>query len=57
MARDARLALAEHLREFAHRKLHRPQQPRNAQAGRIGESLEDILDQHRRGHIKIFLYL
>jgi putative hemolysin len=57
MARHARLALAEHLRKLAHRKLHRAQQPRDAQPGRIAQRLEDVFDDHCQNHIKIFLYL
>jgi hypothetical protein len=41
VARDAGLALAQHLREFAHRKLHRAQQREDAQPGRIGKRAED----------------
>ena len=46
MARDARLALTQHLREFAHGKLHRAEQAGDAQPGRITQSLEDVLDHH-----------
>ena len=57
MARNARLALPENLRQFAHCKLHRAQQAHNAQAGRIGQSAGDGFDAHEHEHIKIFLYL
>ena len=42
VARHARLALPEHLRQFADRQLHHPQQRQDAQPGRIGKRLETI---------------
>ena len=42
MARHARLALAEHLRELSDRQLHQPQQGHDAQPGRIGKRLESV---------------
>ena len=42
MARNARLALAEHLRQFADRQLHQPQQREDAQPRRVGKRLESI---------------
>ena len=42
VARDARLALPEHLRELADRKLHRAQQRQDAKPRRIGQSGEDV---------------
>ena len=48
MARDARLALAEHLRQLADRQLHQPQQREDAQPRRIGQRLESIGERKRR---------
>ena len=42
VARNARLALAEHLRQLADRQLHQPQQREDAQPRRIGERLESV---------------
>ena len=42
MARHAGLALAEHLRKFADRQLHDPQQREDPQPRRVGERLETI---------------
>src|SRR3546814_4899489 len=42
MSRDARLALVEHDREFADRKLHLAQQRDDSQARRIRESAENV---------------
>ena len=42
VARNARLALAEHLRKLADRQFHDPQQGQNAQPRRVGERLESI---------------
>ena len=50
MARDARLALPEHLRQLAHRQLHQPQQHHDAQPGRVGERLESIGERKGRSH-------
>ena len=49
MARHTRLALPQHLRQFAHRQFHGRQQPRNAQARRISKSLEQGVNWDRRG--------
>ena len=50
MARNARLALAEHLRQLADRQLHQPQQRDDAQPRRIGKRLESIGERKRRCH-------
>ena len=42
MARNARLALPEHLRQLTHRQLHQPQQRDDAQPGRVGKRLETV---------------
>ena len=42
MAADARLALAEHLRELADRQFHRAQQREDSQPGRVGKGTEDV---------------
>ena len=42
VARDARLALPQDLRELANRKLHQPQERDDAQPGRVGKRLEAI---------------
>ena len=42
MARNARLALPQHLCQLAHRQLHRAQQHENAQARRIGKGAKDF---------------
>ncbi len=57
MSRDTRLALAEHLRQLADRKLHCAEQPENAKTGRIGERAEDgKRDLHVGiGHKEIFI--
>ena len=47
MARYARLALAEQLRQFADRQLHRPQQRQDAQPRRVGQRLE------KRGKLEV----
>ncbi len=47
MATDARLALPQHLRQFAHRQLHRAQQRQYAQPRRIAEGAKDF---ERVGH-------
>ena len=46
MTRNARLTLSQDLGQFSNGKLHRAQQPRNAQSGGIGQSLEDGIDRH-----------
>jgi len=48
MARDARLALSEHLRELADRQLHRRQQPHDPQPGRVRKRAQGGFDPHRR---------
>ncbi len=48
MARDARLALAQHFRQFAHRQLHARQQAQQAQARRIVDRAQQ-LDKGRGG--------
>ena len=54
VARNARLALAEHLRELADRQLHSPQQREDAQPGRVGERLEQVgKGKDRRHEIRI----
>ena len=50
MARDPRLALAEHLRELADGKLHQPQKHQDAQPRRIGERLESVGERKCCGH-------
>ncbi len=52
MARDARLALPEHLGKLAHGKLHRAEQAGDAQPGGIGERLEDFIELHFAGTYK-----
>ena len=49
VARDARLALAEHLRDFAHRKLHRAEQAHDPEARGVGKGAEELFGAHR-GH-------
>ena len=39
---DPRLALPQHLRQLAHRQLHRPQQREDAQPRRVGKGTEDV---------------
>ena len=60
VARDARLALAEHLGELADRQLHRAQQREDAQPRRIGQRLEQVgkreAPESRYKDIKISLY-
>ena len=47
MARDARLALPQHLRELTDRQFHRAQQRENAQPRRIRQRAEDVeSDRH-----------
>ena len=50
VARDPRLALAEDLRQFAHRQFHQPQKRDDPQPGRIGECLEAVGEGKGRGH-------
>ena len=50
MARDARLALPEDLRQLSDRQLHQPKQRDDAQPGRIGECLESVGERKRRSH-------
>ena len=50
VARHARLALAEHLRELADRQFHRPQQRDDAQPRRIGKRLEQVGQGKPVGH-------
>jgi len=57
MARDARLALAEDLRELAHRQLHMVEQAGDAQPGWVCKRAKDRFNNHRSEHIKIFLYV
>ena len=57
MARNARLALPQHLRQFANGKLHSRQQPHDPQPGRVGKRPHDRLDPHGEWDIKIFLYV
>ena len=57
VTRNARLALPQHLRNFAHGKLHRAQQAQYSQAGRVCQRTEDRIDVHHKRHIKIFLCL
>ena len=52
MARHARLALPEHLRELADRQLHRAQQREDAQPRRVGKRTEDV-ERDRSCRIKI----
>lgn len=61
----ARLALAQHLRELAHSKLHAGKQAHNPETSRIGEGTESIENRHGFGirrslylssHIKTSLY-
>ncbi len=47
MLRHARLALPQHLRQFAHRQLHAVDQPQNPQPRRIAQSAEDGFGEHR----------
>ena len=61
VARDPRLALAEHLGELADRQLHRPQQGEDAQPRRIAQRAEDFGGggggrEHGDKDIKISLY-
>ena len=42
VARDPGLALAEHLRQFADRQFHRPQERDNAQPRRVGKRLKKL---------------
>ena len=54
MARDPRLALAEHLGELADRQFHRPQQREDAQPRRVGKRLEQVgKGKDRRHEIRI----
>ena len=60
MARYARLALAEDLRELADRKLHRAQQREDPQPRRVGESLQQVGERQRvhvQADIKKTLYV
>ena len=60
MARHARLALPEDLRQFADRQLHHPQQREDAQPRRVGQRLEAVGKrkgcESRVKDIKISLY-
>ena len=49
MARDARLALPQHLRQFAHRQLHVGQQPHDPQPGRVRQRAQGGFKLHRKG--------
>ena len=50
MARDARLALAQHLRQLTHRQFHQPQQGDDAQPSRVRQGLESISERKRDSH-------
>ena len=50
MPRNTRLALAENLRQLAHRQLHQPQQRDDPQAGRIGKRLDSIGERKNDVH-------
>ena len=50
VARHARLALPEHLRQLADRQLHQPQQRDDAQPGRVGKRLEAVGKRKSGGH-------
>ena len=50
VARHARLALPEHLRQLADRQLHQPQQRDDAQPRRVGKRLESIGKRECRSH-------
>ena len=61
VARDPRLALAEHLGELADRQLHRPKQSEDPEPGRIAQRSEDLGGggrgrEHGNKDIKISLY-
>ena len=49
VARDARLALPEHLGQLAHRQLHVGEQPHDAQPRRIGERAQGGFELHGSG--------
>ena len=46
MTRDARLALPQHLRQFADRQLHRGEQAHDAQPGRVSQCAQGGIDPH-----------
>ena len=50
VARDARLALAQHVRQFADRQFHIAQERQDADPRRIGKRLEKIGNGQVRGH-------
>ena len=50
MARDPRLALAEHLRELADGELHRAQQREDPKPRRIGKRPEAVGKRESIGH-------
>ena len=52
VARDPRLALPQHLREFAHRQLHVRQQAHDAQPCRVGKRAQERVDLHFDGGYK-----
>ncbi len=56
VARHARLALVEHLRQFAHRQLHQLQQQHDAQPAIVGQCPEEG-SMSMEGHIKKSLYV
>ena len=56
MARDARLALPQHLRELPHRELHVREQAHNAQPGAVSERAQEGIDLHCEQNIKKSLY-
>ncbi len=49
MARNARLALAEHLRQFADRQFHGAEQAHDAQPGVVGKRAQEGVDLHGHG--------
>ena len=48
VARDARLALPEHLGKLADGELHRAEQAHDAQPGRVGQRAQEGIDPHSR---------
>jgi hypothetical protein len=46
MARNARLALSQHLRQFAHGEFHDAKKAHYPQPGRVGKGPHDSLDTH-----------
>ena len=47
VARDARLALLEHLRQLTHGKFHRAEQPHDPQPGGVAKRAQDGFGPHR----------